>query len=84
LAFKELHEDNSMKMENRRKRTIDIYQMDFNYLNAVRTTSFGKVSFANAVKELARVHRLALEKGLITSDIITIVTKEINPPEEVP
>lgn len=65
-----------MTKRNKTTRTIDIYRDDYNYLDTIRGTNIGKVSFANSIRELCRVHQLALVTGLIESNFIEKTTKD--------
>ena len=50
-----------MRKRNVNRRTIEIFLDDFNYLDGIRTTGVGKVSFANIVKKVCEVYRTVIE-----------------------
>jgi hypothetical protein len=52
-----------------KSKLIKIYKQDAKYLDAARLTKLGRVSFADIIMHLCEVHRLAIRKGLIKSDI---------------
>jgi hypothetical protein len=65
-----------MTKKEKTTRTIDIFRDDYIYLDTIRITNMGKVSFANSIRELCRVHQLALVNGLIESNFIEKITKD--------
>ena len=43
------------------RRSIEIYKEDFDYLDAIRETGYGKVSFSNIVKKVCANYRTVIE-----------------------
>jgi len=58
-----------MRKKNVNRRTIEIHLTDFNFMDDLRTTKLGKVSFADVEKELVRVYKLYdIEHPLVVSE----------------
>ena len=47
-----------VRKRNPDRHTIDIYQTDFEYLDGIRETDIGKVSFANIIKNICEEYKM--------------------------
>lgn len=48
------------QLKNSEKKTIDVYRNDTDYLDGLRTTDLGTVSYADIVKKVCEVYRTVI------------------------
>jgi hypothetical protein len=64
-----------MRIKNHNKRTIEIHKSDFDVIDILRTTDLGKVTYADAVKDLVRTKMYCLKNNIAVPKEETKVEK---------